>query len=278
MDARVGFEKYGAAISRGLNLICLPQGGVTFRPGTRFIKETKTSSNLSRLISFEPVADQAYMVEAGDTYLRFFRNQGQITALTTTTVLGAWADRSTGGTATGVGVGATASLFGAGNGYSWAENALSIAAPYRNQIHIIQFSLTGNPGSLATVQIGTSSTASDLTLLRNMGMGWHTVGFNPNGASTVYLQFINENADTIAVSGIRVLSNEPLEISSPYPASAVSSLRFAQSADVKYFFHDSYAPYKLERAAIPHGLSSKLSSRTVRGLGSTPTRICPRPT
>src|SRR5258708_5214651 len=88
MDARIDFDKYGAAISRGLNLICLPQGGVTLRPGTRFIKETKTSTSASALISFEPVADQAYMVEAGDTYFRFYRNQGQVTALTTTTVLG----------------------------------------------------------------------------------------------------------------------------------------------------------------------------------------------
>src|SRR5437879_12044343 len=79
MDARIAFEKYGAAVSRALNLVALPQGGVTLRPGTRFIKETKTSANASALISFEPVADQAYMVETGNLYFRFYRNQGQLT-------------------------------------------------------------------------------------------------------------------------------------------------------------------------------------------------------
>ena len=246
MDARVGFEKYGAAISRGFNLVCLPQGGVTFRPGTRFIKESKTSPKASALISFEPVADQAYMIEAGDLYFRFFRNQGQLTALATTTVLGAWTDRST-GSASGAGAGGGAALSGAGNGFAWAENAITIPAPYLNQVHVIRFQLVGNPGSLATVQVGSASRGSDLAVARNMGMGWHTLGFNPAGDSSVFLQFINENADGISVSGIHVLSNEPVEIFSPYPASVVAALRWAQSADVKYIFHDGYAPYKLER-------------------------------
>lgn len=245
MDARVGFEKYGAAVSRGLNLVCLPQGGVTLRPGSRFIKESKTSSSASALISFEPVADQAYMIEAGNLYFRFFRNQGQITALTTTTVLGAWTDRST-GSATGTGSGSGAALVGAGNGFAWSENAINVNSAYLNQVHVVKFQLTGNPGSLITVQVGSASKASDLVSFRNMGMGWHTVGFTPT-TSTIYLQFINENADTAAVAGVRVLSNEPLEVTSPYPASAVGVLRWAQSADVKYIFHDSYASYKLER-------------------------------
>lgn len=247
MDGRIDFDKYGAAISRGLNLVCLPQGGVTFRPGSRFIKETKTSTSASALMSFEPVADQAYMVETGEQYFRFYRNQGQITAIATSTTLGSWTDRSTGGTATGAGSGAGATLTGAGNGFAWAENAITVAAAYRNQVHVISFQLTGFPGTLATVQIGSSSTGFDLAVARNMGMGWHTIGFNPNGASTVYLQFLSEIGDLVNVVGVRVLSDEPLEISSPYPASAAGSLRWAQSADVKYILHDSYAPHKLER-------------------------------
>lgn len=247
MDARVDFEKYGAALSRGLNLICLPQGGVTYRPGTRFIKEVKTSASVTALMPFEPVADQAYMVETGDLYFRFLRNQGQITALFTTTVLGAWTDRSTGGTATGVGAGSGAVLTGAGNGFAWAENAIAIAAPFINQIHVIQFQLSGSPGSLATVQVGTATLLSDLAVSRNMGMGWHTIGFSPKGGSSAFLQFLNENTDTITVANIRVLSNEPLEVVSPYPAGVVTSFRWAQSGDVKYLFYDTFPPYKLER-------------------------------
>ncbi|MCK1367620.1 hypothetical protein [Bradyrhizobium sp. 62] len=246
MDGRIDFEKYGSAISRGLNLICLPQGGVTLRPGTRFIKETKTSTSASALMPFEPVADQAYMVETGDFYFRFNRNQGQVTALATSTVLGAWTDRST-GSATGAGAGSGAVLTGAGNGYAWAENAAGVSTTYGSQIHVVKFKLSGSAGSLATVQVGSASRLSDLALLRNMGMGWHTVGFNPSGASAVFLQFINENSDTVTVSSLVFLTNEPIEVTSPYPASVMGSLRWSQSGDVKYIFHDSYQTHKLER-------------------------------
>lgn len=246
MDARIDFEKYGAAISRGSNLVCLPQGGVTFRPGTRFIKEAKSSATTSVIIPFEPVSEQAYAIEAGDGYFRFYRNQGQISALTTSTSLGTWTDRST-GSATGTGSGSGASLVGAGNGYAWAENAVSIATAYRNQIHVVKFQLSGSPGSLATVQIGSASTIFDLSLQRSMGMGWHTIGFNPSGASTVFLQFLNENSDTITASNVSFFSNEPIELTSPYPASIVGNLRWAQSGDIKYLFQDSFQTYRLER-------------------------------
>lgn len=78
MDARVDFDKYASAISRGLNLVCLPHGGVTARPGTRYVAEIKDSDARSRLIEFEPVSGQSYIIEAGEEYFRFYRNQGQL--------------------------------------------------------------------------------------------------------------------------------------------------------------------------------------------------------
>ena len=123
---------------------------------------------------------------------------------------------------------------------------VNVATADESTVHIVQFQLTGNFNSVAHVQVGTATGGSDLALLRNLGMGWHTVGFTP-GATTVYLQVINENNDTVLVKSISLLSNTPLELISPYPASAVGSIRWAQSADVKYLFHDSYPPYKLER-------------------------------
>lgn len=252
MDGRVDFEKYGAAISRGLNLICLPQGGVTFRPGTRFIKETKTSTSLSALMAFEPVADQAYMVEAGDFYFRLYRNQGQVAAAATSTAITngsfngnitGWTDRSTGSATISYSGGLA--LNGAGNGYAWAEQAISVAPADGSKNHIIRFKLSGGEGSTATAQVGSASKTSNLALSTGLGMGWHTIGFTP--AATIYLQFLSQNGDTITVNNVSVLSNVPLELTSPYPSSAVSTVRWAQSGDVKYLFHDDYPPYKLER-------------------------------
>lgn len=242
MDARIDFEKYGSALSRGLNLICLPQGGVTYRPGSRFIKEVKTSASITALMPFEPVANQPYMVETGDLYFRFMRNQGQITALTTAAGFNGFVDRSTGSATSG---GSPSTLNGAGNGFAWLENPITTVTA--NQIHVVKFQLSGSPGSLATVQVGSASKLSDLSVSRNMGMGWHTVGFNPGANTTVYLQWINEASDTITLTNLVILSNQPIELTSPYPASVVQSFRWAQSGDVKYLFYDTFPPYKLER-------------------------------
>lgn len=69
------FVRNGAEIIE--NGICLAQGGVLRRWGLRFVAETKNSANRSRLIPFVFNNDQAYMIEAGDGYMRFYTQDGE---------------------------------------------------------------------------------------------------------------------------------------------------------------------------------------------------------
>jgi hypothetical protein len=55
------------------------QGGATNRPGTVFINEVKDSSKVVRLIPFIFNADQTYILEFGDNYIRFYQDAAQIT-------------------------------------------------------------------------------------------------------------------------------------------------------------------------------------------------------
>ena len=256
MDARTDFEKYPASIGRGFNLVCLPEGAVTKRPGTRFINEVADSADDTALISFEPVSDQAYMIEAGDFYLRFFRNQARLASATTTTVItnGAfgtnitsWTDRSTGSASISHATDKMA-LNGSTNGFGWAEQALTVNALYQSTVHVVRFKVTGNPGSKITMQVGTATVTYNLVKATNLGIGWHIIAFTP-GTGTVYLQFINEQNDTAYVDDVEVLSNVPLSLTSPYAAADVGAIaeRTTQSADVLYLFHEDYAPYRLER-------------------------------
>ncbi|KKL44930.1 hypothetical protein LCGC14_2360760, partial [marine sediment metagenome] len=48
------------------------------RPGTRYIATAKNSDEAVRLIPFEFSTTQAYIIEVGDEYFRFYRNGGQI--------------------------------------------------------------------------------------------------------------------------------------------------------------------------------------------------------
>ena len=76
--ARVRFEKYQNALRLCENMIPLVQGGVTRRPGTMFVAEVKTIAKQTRLIDFEYSITQAYMLEFGDQYIRFYKDRGQI--------------------------------------------------------------------------------------------------------------------------------------------------------------------------------------------------------
>ena len=78
MDARQDLQKYASGLKKMLNFYSLPHGAAVNRPGTRFIAETKDSTKVSRLIPFQFSTEQAYNIEFGNLYCRFFRNGGQV--------------------------------------------------------------------------------------------------------------------------------------------------------------------------------------------------------
>jgi hypothetical protein len=95
MAARIRVEKYSNALKTCENMIPLVQGGVTRRSGTMYVSETKqiedyviddywdedyveTASGMARLIPFEFSVTQAYVLEFGGYYIRFYKDNGQI--------------------------------------------------------------------------------------------------------------------------------------------------------------------------------------------------------
>ena len=72
LSAREDLTKYQSGCSIMENFIPYPQGGVTKRPGTKYIAEVKTSSLSTRLIPFEYSTEQSFAIEAGNQYMRFF--------------------------------------------------------------------------------------------------------------------------------------------------------------------------------------------------------------
>ena len=79
---RTELEVYNKAVETLDNMIVLPQGTITKRPGTRFVKEVKDSSARTILIPFQFSTTQAYIIEAGNLYFRFYRDGGVITEAT----------------------------------------------------------------------------------------------------------------------------------------------------------------------------------------------------
>ncbi|WP_303147937.1 hypothetical protein [uncultured Cloacibacillus sp.] len=73
---RPDLAKYSAGLARCENFIIHPHGGVSKRPGMRFVAKAK---GRCRLVEFEYSIDQTYVLEFGNKYVRFFRNGAQIT-------------------------------------------------------------------------------------------------------------------------------------------------------------------------------------------------------
>ncbi|MBE9515963.1 MAG: hypothetical protein IME93_03180 [Proteobacteria bacterium] len=78
MDGRQDFAKYNAACKTLLNTRVMPQGGAVRRAGTYFVGEVKDSSKSTRIIPFEFSNTQAYIIEVGEFYMRFYKDGGRI--------------------------------------------------------------------------------------------------------------------------------------------------------------------------------------------------------
>lgn len=72
LAGRVGFDKYPNGASILENFIPTTQGPNQRRAGTRFVYEVKDSAKKVLLVPFEYSVTQAYMLEFGDYYVRFY--------------------------------------------------------------------------------------------------------------------------------------------------------------------------------------------------------------
>jgi hypothetical protein len=78
MEGRVDVEKYPIAAHIGQNVISLKQGPATSRPGTAYVQPVKNSANKTWLRRFEFSETQAFVLEFGNQYIRFYTNHGPL--------------------------------------------------------------------------------------------------------------------------------------------------------------------------------------------------------
>jgi hypothetical protein len=80
LRSRVDLQAYNNALETAKNVICQPQGGVTRRPGTKFINELGGSpENGVRLVHFEFSVDDSYMLCFTNNRMYVYKNKALIT-------------------------------------------------------------------------------------------------------------------------------------------------------------------------------------------------------
>ncbi len=80
LNGRIDMEKYYNGASKISNFAVLMHGGLQKRSGTKFIREIKTSTGSNsgaRLIPFVFSKTQAYILEFGHNYIRFYKDEGR---------------------------------------------------------------------------------------------------------------------------------------------------------------------------------------------------------
>lgn len=75
---RIDLDKYASGCSDITNMVVMPQGGLQNRPGFRLIAEAKTHARKCRLVPFQFSITQAYILEFGHQYIRFYADGGQV--------------------------------------------------------------------------------------------------------------------------------------------------------------------------------------------------------
>jgi hypothetical protein len=84
IEGRIDIAKYSNSAATLNNVFVRVFGGAYRRPGTYAVAVTKLSTSAVRVIPFQFSNTQAYIIEAGDKYFRFYKDSGIL--MTTSTV------------------------------------------------------------------------------------------------------------------------------------------------------------------------------------------------
>ena len=79
---RIDIAAYGNGAKKIENFLIHNAGGAVRRPGSKYVAEVKDSTKSTRLIDFQFSTDQAYILELGELYIRFYTDQGQVQTTT----------------------------------------------------------------------------------------------------------------------------------------------------------------------------------------------------
>ena len=201
LDGRADLKKYFNGCKTLNNMVVHPHGSAARRPGTKFVMDAKFIDEPCRLIPFEFNTEQAYVIEVGEGYMRFYKDNAIIVESSSTSIQSI--------TKANPGV-VTANGHGLNNGdYVILGSVAGMA-----QINNVQFKVANKTTN--TFELNTTDDDN----------------------------FDTTNFDTYT-SGGSVF--KIYEISSPYSATDLPAIKFAQSADIMYLTHPSYAIRKLSR-------------------------------
>ena len=222
LKGRSDLDKYKNGCETLENFIPQVYGPVTKRPGTRFVKEVKFSGKKTRLIPFQYSINQAYMLEFGEYYIRFYRDGGNLLYTSPETNFHEWMYDLT-----------------VGDIYYFGYDTVL-------KIYTIYWDSSG--ASTAVAITGTDSLGR---MYKEIGGYRYTKGTVIQSTSGNENRFeINKTfagTEAQAEGDPGPVDGTIYEIETPYSEADLPHIHFTQSADAMFIAHPDYPPYELLR-------------------------------
>ena len=241
------------------NMIVLPEGVVTSRPGTKYVRGTRYNARRARMIPFRYSSTQTTALEFGHAYIRFHSFGG--TLLTPTSGVSAWSavptynagDLVTYGGSTwyaviNVPANQQPDLTEWGQGTpvvtaSWVETAASSATPPVGYTYVgTELPAVATIGQL--VYISVTEYVDELVLIDLGPFGFEYVAVPT--PTTRYLGYTGTAGGSITGSYWYKMG-VVYEIPSPYDETHLADIHYVQSGDILTLVHPLYAPRELRR-------------------------------
>ena len=265
LEGRIDLDKYNEGAQTLQNMLVFPQGGTTRRPGTYYAGAAKDGGKV-RLINFEYSDEQAYVVELGANYMRFFKDGGILTDLSAS-ITGI-----TQGNPALLTVGSTAGLTGSVvisgvSGMTEVNNkefqtarlsAMEVSSVSGTFVtgETITGGTSGGTGLIGRVRVPTqpfldiyndSGLVVGETITGSVSGATATIVTYPGVASPSTLVLVNTDSTGFGayVSGGTI--SHIAEVTTTYSVTDIFEINYAQSADVIYLAHKDHAPAKLTR-------------------------------
>lgn len=246
ISAREDHKKYYNGCSVLENAVPLPYGGATRRPGTEHIK---TAKGAHRLIPFEFSVDDAMILEMGNNYVRFLKDDDYETIGNPTN---AWADD------TAYEVNDMVS-FG-GNYYYCIEDHTSTADLAGTDAGGGDAAVLTDTGAFAGLDLtgltvtnttdgssGTITANDDDTVTATLSGG--TDNDWDSGDSYIISMTLTYDSDKWVQLTTSGGSKVIYELYQPYSSTEIFGVQFVTSGDVIYMSHEDHYPQKLTRLA-----------------------------
>lgn len=278
---RVDIQKYSSGCEELQNFLIMPYGGITRRPGTYYAGEVKTSATKTRLIPFQFSTEQAYIIEMGNEYMRFYKDNGQIIVEAadvsdfdpTSTYTGGAGEYAKVGNYYSLDCGSSKYLYVSapyGTDTTGKTVAVEIAADDNLAVTYVAGAITISLANTTAAKNKASLIQAALRLADASVDDWYVTenaayaaarpvagvtiaATSATAGDTIYLcsSDVNGNADNTSlfppIATSYWTTQIAYEIETPYLEADLFEIQYVQSADVMYFVHPDYAPAKLSR-------------------------------